>query len=161
MKTILITYYSRTGKTKALAERIAAGAGSVDHTRCLLKPVAEVSEEDFLLADGIIAGSPVYFGTMAAELKDFFDRMIGLRKRIGDKVGAAFATSNHPSGGKETTLLSILQAMLIYGMIIVGDPMDAGGHYGVACAGAPDKGTEAAAELLGRRVARLVTSLGA
>jgi len=31
--------------------------------------------------------------------------------------------------------------MLIYGTVIVGNPMSATGHYGVACVGAPDKQT--------------------
>jgi NAD(P)H dehydrogenase (quinone) len=75
------------------------------------------------------------------------------------KVGAAFATSSHSSGGKETTMMSIFQAMLIYGMIIVGDPMAASGHYGVACTGAPGKKATQDARKLGKRVALLVKKL--
>jgi NAD(P)H dehydrogenase (quinone) len=161
MRTILVTYHSQTGRTRALAERVAEGARSVEGTRCLVKPAGEVTEEDFLAADGLVAGSPVYFGTMAAELKALFDRMIVLRKKIGPKVGAAFATSNHPSGGKETTLISILQAMLIYGMIVAGDPMETGGHYGVACSGPPDEDALRSAERLGRRIALLAGTLTA
>jgi NAD(P)H dehydrogenase (quinone) len=44
-------------------------------------------------------------------------------------------------------------------MIIVGDPMSATGHYGTACAGAPDAGTEENGRKLGRRVAELVKRL--
>jgi len=40
--------------------------------------------------------------------------------------------------GKETTMISIIQCLLIYGMIVAGDPLDATGHYGVACVGPPD-----------------------
>ena len=76
-----------------------------------------------------------------------------------DKVGAAFATSAHHSGGKETTIISIVQAFLIYGMIVVGDPMDASGHYGVACAGAPDERAVQDGAKLGKRVALLVKNL--
>ena len=76
-----------------------------------------------------------------------------------NKIGAAFATSGDPSGGKETTMMSIIQALLIYGMIIVGDPMSATGHYGTACAGAPDDETQENGRQLGRRVAELVKRL--
>jgi NAD(P)H dehydrogenase (quinone) len=76
-----------------------------------------------------------------------------------DKVGAAFATSGDPSGGKETTILSILQALMIYSMIIVGDPLSATGHYGVSCVGAPDEKTRDNALKLGRRVAELVKKI--
>jgi NAD(P)H dehydrogenase (quinone) len=73
-----------------------------------------------------------------------------------NKVGAAFSTSGDDSGGKETTMMSIIQALLIYGMIIVGDPMAATGHYGTACVGAPDATVRENGRKLGRRVAELV-----
>lgn len=153
-------YFTKGGNTKKLAEEIAAGVRSVEGVSCLLKPISAVSKEDFLESDGIIAGSPVYFGVMAAELKALFDQFVGVRKRMGDtKVGAAFATGGAPSGGKETTIMSILQAMLIYGMIVVGDPLDATGHYGVACVGSPDAQTIGDAQKLGKRVATLVKKL--
>ncbi|KPL17059.1 MAG: flavodoxin [candidate division Zixibacteria bacterium SM23_81] len=152
---ILVMYYSRTGHTKKLAEEIAKGVQEVQGVKCVLKQVSEVKKEDFVTSDGIIAGSPVYFGTMAAELKEVFDKYVGIRREMEDKIGAAFATSADPSGGKETTIFSIIQALLIYGMIIAGDPLDATGHYGIACTGAPDKKTAANAAKLGRRVAML------
>ncbi|HIJ59683.1 MAG TPA: flavodoxin family protein, partial [Nitrospirae bacterium] len=109
---------------------------------------------------GIIAGSPVYFGVMAAELKRIFDEFVGLRKQMENKVGAAFTTGGHHTGGKETTIMSIITCMLIYGMIIVGDPMSASGHYGVACIGSPDETAASDAFKLGVRVAELCKKLG-
>jgi len=152
-------YYSRTGNTKRLAEEIAKGVREVKEVDCVLKEASQVTKEDFLNSEGIIAGSPVYFGTMAAELKEVFDKFVGLRSKMENKIGAAFATSGDQSGGKETTLMSIIQAMLIYGMIIVGDPLEATGHYGVSCSGSPDKETLENARKLGKRVANLVKKL--
>ena len=156
---VLIMYYSRTGNTKKLAEDIAKGVQEVEGISCVMKPVSEVTQDDFLACDAIIAGSPVYFGTMAAEMKEVFDKFVVIRKKMGDKIGAAFATSGDQSGGKETTIFSIIQAMLIYGMIIVGDPLDATGHYGVSCSGSPDNATASNAAKLGKRVAALVKKL--
>lgn len=153
---VLVMYFSRSGNTKKLAEEIARGVAQVDGVSCAVKSVADVTREDFLDADGIIAGSPVYFGTMAAEMKEVFDKFVGVRKQMEGKIGAAFATAGDPAGGKETTMLSIIQAMLIYGMVIVGDPLDATGHYGVSCLGAPDQRTSENAAKLGERVGMLV-----
>lgn len=152
---ILVVYHSRTGNTKKVAEAVADGVKKEGVT-CVLKPVSEVTNDDFLLSEGIIAGSPVYFGSMASEMKAVFDNLVKVRSKMGDKVGAAFATSADSSGGKETTIFSIIQAMLICGMIVVGDPLDATGHYGVACVGAPDEKTLQHACKLGKRVALLV-----
>ncbi|OGS40838.1 MAG: flavodoxin [Euryarchaeota archaeon RBG_13_31_8] len=156
---ILVLYYSKSGNTKKLANEIVKGVKEIKSVKCIIKSTTDVSKNDFLTADAIIAGSPVYFGTMAAELKQVFDRYVGLRRKMGDKVGAAFSTSGDESGGKETTILSIIQAMLIYGMIIVGDPLDASGHFGVSCVGAPNKETSEDAKKLGKRVALLVKKL--
>ena len=156
---VLVLYYSKSGNTKKLAEAIAQGAGDVEGVQAVLRSTAEVKKDDFVSADAIVAGSPVYFGTMAAQMKQVFDEFVGIRKKMENKIGAAFATAADPSGGKETTIMSIHQAMLIYGMMVVGDPMDATGHYGVSCVGAPDERTIQNGRKLGKRVAGLVKKL--
>jgi NAD(P)H dehydrogenase (quinone) len=158
---ILILYYSKGGNTRKLAEAVAEGVRAVPGIQALIKKTDEVTKADFVDSAGIIAGSPVYFGLMAAELKAVFDRFVGVRRKMENKVGAAFATSGDPSGGKETTMMAILQAFLIYGMIVVGDPLSATGHYGVACVGEPDEKTRENAARLGRRVAELSQHLAA
>jgi len=157
---VLILYYSKGGNTKKLAERIGEGIESVSGVKALLKSTQEVKKEDFVDSAGVIAGSPVYFGAMAWDLKRVFDEYVVIRKKMENKVGAAFSTSGDASGGKETTMMSIIQCLLIYGMIVVGDPMDATGHYGVACVGAPDEKTSENGHKLGRRVAELCKKLG-
>lgn len=151
---VLVLYHSRGGNTKKLALEIAKGIQK-EGLEAVIRNTEEVSKSDFTDSAGIIAGSPVYFGVMAAELKKIFDDFIGLRKQMENKVGAAFATSGHPTGGKETTMFSIIQCMMIYGMIIVGDPLDASGHYGVACVKEPDETAVYDGFKLGERVARL------
>ncbi|HSB51694.1 MAG TPA: NAD(P)H-dependent oxidoreductase [Dissulfurispiraceae bacterium] len=151
---VLVLYYSKGGNTRRLAEEIAKGVASTGAT-AMLKSTNEVTKEDFVASAGIIAGSPVYFGVMAADLKRVFDEYVGVRRKMENKVGAAFATGGHHTGGKETTIFSIIQCMLIYGMIVVGDPMSASGHYGVACLGAPDDRACEDGFKLGARVADL------
>lgn len=157
---ILVLYFSKGGNTRKLAEAIAAGVDQVDGAGALLRRTDEVSAGDFENAGGVIAGSPVYFGIMAAQLKKVFDDFVGVRRKMEGKVGAAFATSADPSGGKETTMMSIIQALLIYGMVIAGDPMSATGHFGTACVGEPDEATKENGMKLGRRVAELALKLG-
>jgi NAD(P)H dehydrogenase (quinone) len=156
---VLILYYSRGGNTRKLAEAIAEGVREAAGVKALLRDTTEVTKEDFVNSAGVIAGSPVYFGVMAAELKKIFDDYVGVRKKMENKVGAAFATSGDPSGGKETTMISIIQCLLIYGMVVVGDPLSATGHYGVACTGAPDDRISENARRLGKRVAELCLKL--
>jgi NAD(P)H dehydrogenase (quinone) len=155
---VLIVYYSKGGNTKKLGEHIARGVESAG-VKAVMRSTQEVTKDDFSGSAGIIAGSPVYFGVMAADLKRVFDEFISLRRKMEDKVGAAFATGGHHSGGKETTIFSILQCMMIYGMIIVGDPLSASGHYGAASMGAPDDRSADEGFKLGARVASLCMRL--
>ena len=156
---ILVLYFSKGGNTRKLAEAVAQGVDGLDGVEAVLKTCEQVSKDDFLGAKGIVAGSPVYFGGMAAELKLVFDGFVSTRRKMEGKVGAAFTTSGDATGGKETTLMGILQAFMIYGMVVTGDPMAATGHYGTACVGAPDEKTLENGRLLGRRVGELALKL--
>jgi NAD(P)H dehydrogenase (quinone) len=156
---VLVMYHSRTGNTEHLAQHIAEGVRSVDGVDCVLKPVSEIELEDLFVADGIIAGSPSYYGTMASEMKEIFDRIFNDRPRMVDKIGAAFATAGHPTGGRETTMIAILEAMLVCGMLVCSDPPQAGGHFGVGSVGAPGEREAKWAAMLGERVAGFVARL--
>jgi len=156
---VLVLYFSKGGNTRRLAEAITEGVNSVEGVTVNLKATESVTKDDFMESDGIIAGSPVYIEAMAAELKKVFDDFVSVRKKMENKVGAAFTTSGDLTGGKETTLMSIIQCMMIYGMIIVGDPMAATGHYGTACVGVPDTDAIENGKKLGQRVAELVMKL--
>lgn len=158
MQNVLVIYHSRTGNTAKMAESVAAGAKSVGAEVTLKKP-GETTLDDLKKADGIIIGSPTYYGLMAAEIKQLFDRSSDVRGQLENKVGAAFASSASIEGGNQTTILSILHAMLIHSMVVVGDPMEAGGHYGVIAVGAPSQNVLDSCKLLGARVAVLAKKL--
>lgn len=110
-------------------------------------------------ADGIIQGSPVYFGTVASPLKLLWDKSRALRKEkaLVDVVGAALAVGASRFGGQETTVRALQDIMLVHGMTLVGDGsyLDDAGHQG-ASAQRPVEGDLQAAkrcQILGRRVA--------
>ncbi len=156
---VLVLYYSKGGNTKKLAEEIARGVQEVKDVKCVLKTTAEVTKEDLLGSDGLIVGSPCYFGGMAAEVKLTLEKFSSIRKQMTDKIGAAFATGAQQSGGKETTMMEILRALMVFGLAVVGDPPDATGHFGIASTGAPDEVMSGHARKLGRRVAQLAQRL--
>lgn len=136
MVNILIVYDSRTGNTEKTAFLVAEGVRKVNGVNCIVKKVDETNLDDLLNADGIIIGSPTYYGGMSAKIKDLIDKSVKIHGKLEGKVGAAFTTSGGTATGAETTLLSIIKALLIHGMIVKGDPEDK--HYGLAIVGAPE-----------------------
>jgi len=119
---ILVAYYSRDGHTKSLAGAVAAGAASVEGSRVKLLQVAEVTTADLLDSDAVIVGSPVYNANVAPPVSAFISSWPFEGSPLKDKIGAAFVTGGGISAGEELTQMSILQSMLIFGMIIVGGP---------------------------------------
>ena len=157
MPDVLITYYSRSGNTEKMASLIARGVEdegvSVD-----VKSIKQVEVRELLDYKAIIVGSPTYYGTPAAEVVTLFDESVGLHGRLEGKIGAAFSSSGNIGGGNETTCMSIVQMMLVHGMLVVGSAQ--GDHYGPVSVGEPDARVENACRHHGCLVARAVKRLG-
>lgn len=153
MARALVIYYSRSGNTKKMAELICEGINK-EGLEAILKDVKNVTVDELLEYEGIIVGSPTYYGTMAAEIKKLLDESVKFHGKLDGKVGAAFASSANVAGGNETTILDILNAMLIHGMIIQGDP--SGDHYGPVAIGSPDARASKQCVRFGQRFAKLV-----
>lgn len=80
-------------------------------------------------SDALIVASPVFFGSMSAQLKALLDRTILLRRNgflLKGKLGAAAAVGGSRNGGQEFTVQAIHSWMHIHGMVVVGDA----GHFG-------------------------------
>jgi multimeric flavodoxin WrbA len=88
--------------------------------------------------DGIIIGSPVYFGGISGELKVLLDRTepfvryarTGYGGGLSNKVGGAIAVGYNRNGGQETTIQMIHSYFLVHDMIVVGSgPQETPGCY--------------------------------
>lgn len=142
-KYVLVLYYSRTGKTKELAELIARGIKSVNGITAKIRTVPSISEttkqtlpevpedghpyaslDDVENCSGIVVGSPTRFGNMAAPLKYFIDQTSGLwmKGALINKPAGFFTSTSTMHGGQESTLLSMMIPFLHHGCLIVGIP---------------------------------------
>jgi NAD(P)H dehydrogenase (quinone) len=121
------------------------------------KSVEKVKAEDLLKYDAIVIGSPTYYGDMAGPIKDLFDESISFHGQLDGKVGAAFSSAANIGGGNETTIMGIIEAMLIAGLVVQGDPQ--GDHYGPVSIGKPDKRVTQQCVRRGKRIAELTKKL--
>ena len=99
---ILIVYHSQSGNTRKMAEKVAEGARSMEDAAVFLKVASEATLEDLLACDGLVIGSPEYFGYMAGMVKDFFDRTYleaRGKKEIFKKPYAAFISAGNDGTG--------------------------------------------------------------
>ncbi len=150
MKTIALVYESRTGHVDEMAKAVAEGIEAAG-AQVAVMTVETADYEAVRKADGLIVGSFTSYGQMAGKLKTFFDN-----SPFGEwngKAGGAFASCGQLGGGGETTVLSLMNALLIHGMRVQGDT--AGPHFGPLCIGKPDEASLDHCRRLGRRVVGL------
>jgi NAD(P)H dehydrogenase (quinone) len=166
---VLVVHYSRDGHTAAMADAVARGVRAVPGAAVTIKAAADAGAEDVLAADAIVVGTPVHNANPTPEILEFVRRWPFEGQPLKDKIGAAFVTAGGISAGEELVLTSLLHAMLVYGMVVVGGP-EWRGAFGASAvtdeppfAGAPkgkvDERFLAKAEALGRRVAELAVRL--
>jgi NAD(P)H dehydrogenase (quinone) len=140
MPDILVLYYSRHGATAELARQVARGVDGVAGCRARVRTVpplaqsgaplapqegaAYATHDDLRECAGLVLGSPVRFGNMAAPLMAFFDgtSSLWLTGVLAGKPVGAFTSGSTPHGGQETTPLGMLLPLLHHGMLIVGLP---------------------------------------
>ena len=124
-------------------------------TEC--KSVSDVRAQKLLDYDAIVVGSPTYYGHMAGPIKQLIDDTVEFHGKLDGKIGAAFSSSANIAGGNETTILGIIEAMLIAGCIVQGDPQ--GDHYGPVSIGKPDERVRRQCIRRGQRIAELTKKL--
>ena len=143
MPKVLVLFYSRTGNTAALADRIADGARSVRFTEVDVRRLEDLTPDPVIVADrawaesraqlrqryrtleevnvvaeydALVLGSPSHHGVMAAELGHFCEQLgpLAATGALTDRVGAAFTPPPI-----DTTLWSILTPLANLGLILV------------------------------------------
>jgi multimeric flavodoxin WrbA len=85
MSKILVVYHSFSGKTKQLAEIVAAGVKSAG-AQAVVKGVAEASIDDFAGVDGLFILTPTTFGSYSGETKAMFDRLWMHKAKLTPKL---------------------------------------------------------------------------
>jgi len=193
MPDILVLYYSRHGATTELARQVARGVERVAGCRARLRTVPALSRQgpappvpadgaawathdDLRECAGLLLGSPVRFGNMAAPLMAFFDgtSSLWLTGVLAGKPAAAFTSGSTMHGGQETTPLGMLLPLLHHGMLIVGLPFTETALSGTKGGGTPygasrviaqgeqralDESERSLAQALGARVATVAARL--
>lgn len=133
---ILVLYYSRGGKTAAMAEVLAEGVASVNGMDSRVRTVSALDDaspsddyppctiDDMVYSAGLAMGSPTRFGTMAAPLKHWWEQTTPqwLNGDLVNKPACVFTSTSTLHGGQEATLLSMMVPLLHHGMVLIGTP---------------------------------------
>lgn len=144
MPKVLVLYHSTYGHLETMAEAVAEGARSVEGAVVDIKRVAETvpdelarssgykldqtapiaKVEDLADYDAIIVGAGTRFGTVASQMRNFWDQSGGLwfQGKLVGKVGGVFTATATQHGGQETTLIGMIQTLMHHGILVAGLP---------------------------------------
>lgn len=117
---VLVVYHSESGQTHAMAEAVMRGANVVGGVAVLLRTTSTVSAAELQASDAIIIGSPVINANPSPEVLSFIRSWPFKEGAMKNKIGSAFATGGGISAGEELVQVSLLHAMLVFGMVVVG-----------------------------------------
>jgi NAD(P)H dehydrogenase (quinone) len=142
---VSVIYYSSTGTTYAMAERLSQAAEKAGGD-VRLRKVAELAPEevirsmdawvqhreetkdipvadpdDVVSADVVLLGSPTRFGNVSSQLKQFLDALgpHWAQGQLANKVYAGFTSAQTTHGGHESTLLALYNTIHHFGGLIV------------------------------------------
>ncbi|CAN7276671.1 NAD(P)H:quinone oxidoreductase type IV [Neorhizobium sp. LjRoot104] len=151
MAKVLVLYYSAYGHIEKMAYAVAEGAKSAG-ADVTVKRVPELVPDEVAKAsyykmdqqaavatvdelteyDAIIVGAGTRFGTVASQMRNFWDQTGGLwaQGKLVGKLGSMFTSSATQHGGQESTILGFLPTFLHQGMAVVGLPYAFAGQMG-------------------------------
>ncbi len=135
MKKIAVVYHSANGHTQYIAQCVVNGARAVDDVVVALLQAESLtaSPEELIAFDGLIWGSPTYFGGVTGTFKSFMDSTgkMWRNQQLRHKLASGFTVSSLPAGDKQSTLQSMFVFSMQHGMIWVGNPNLPEQHSGV------------------------------
>lgn len=120
-----IIYHSVTGNTKKMAEIIAASMNTVEGMEVKAFPIENVDIEFAKESKCLIVGTPIYMSSTSAALHTWLQSGFFACAPSG-KLGGAFSTANDVDGGGALGIRTILDGMLVCGMLTY----SAGGSFG-------------------------------
>ena len=120
-----VLYYSKTGNTKQMAEIIVEGMTAVDGVEAKAFSIEDIDENWIKESKCIVLGTPIYLASMCGAVKSWLEGP-SMKYGLAGKIGGAFATADYLHGGGELGIQTILDHMLVLGMLTY----SGGGTYG-------------------------------
>lgn len=117
MKKVLVAYFSRTGKTEAMANYIAEGFRIKGHDVDVKKISSIKNEKGIIGYDGYAFGCPTYHKDMTSGMKQFLFK--AEKANLTGKIGGAFGSHTH-SGESAPMIFDTMQHVFKMDMINLG-----------------------------------------
>lgn len=111
-----VLYYTKTGRTKKMADVIVEGMEMAEGVEAKSFPIDEIDSDWIKESSCIVLGTPTYMASVSAAVKTWLDEP-ALKYGLSGKIGGAFATSDYLYGGGTLAIQTIIDHMMVFGML--------------------------------------------
>ena len=125
MMKMTVLYHSVTGNTKTMAQVIAEGMMTVAGVEAKAFPIENWDAAWVKESKCVVLGTPIYLADLCSAVKVWLDGP-ALKAGLAGKVGGAFATADYLHGGGDLGIQTILNHMMVLGMLTY----SGGGSFG-------------------------------
>lgn len=157
---ISILYSSKTGKTERVAKLIEEGVKRSGNIEVKTMNLDTVDKKFLQESEGIIFGTPTYYANISWEMKKWIDESSEFN--LEGKLGAAFSTANSIAGGSDIALLTILNHLMVKGMLVYSGGVAFGKpktHLGYVHINEIQENEDENARIFGERIANKVKQI--
>lgn len=143
-----------------MADVIAAGMREVADVEIGIFELDHIDDAFLNESNAVVFGTPTYLASTCWQLKKWFDE--GHHYDLSGKLGAVFATANFAQGGADTAITTVIQHLLVKGMLVYSSGSGCGRpfiHLGAVALKENFEESKPMFQLFGKRVAAKAAEL--
>jgi len=112
MASVLISYYSKSGNTEAMAQILAEAVKSAG-AQATVKRAEDTTNKDLVEASAVALGSPDYFSYVAGQVKIIFDEALEVKSNLSAKPSLCFLSHGGKAKGPFENLMKAVGLTLV------------------------------------------------
>ena len=143
-----------------MAEVIALGMKKIKDIEVGVFDINNIDDNFLKESKGVVFGTPTYYANTCWQMKKWFDE--SRNYNLEGKIGAVFATADYIQGGAATAMLTIINHLMVKGMLVysggsaLGQPFM---HLGPVATKENYEDSKEMFEIFGERIANKVKEL--
>ncbi len=99
-----------------MADQVLLGMESVGGIEAKIFDIDSIDYNYINECKAVVFGTPTYYANTCWQIKKWFDESSGCN--LGGKIGAVFATAGYAQGGADTAILTIINHLMVKGMLV-------------------------------------------
>jgi len=111
-----IIYYSKDGHTKEMAQVISEGMKRVEGIEVGMFDLNNIDKAFIDESKAVVFGTPTYSANLCWQMKKWLDE--SKEYNLEGKLGSAYATAGFSQGGPATAIATILNHLMVKGMLV-------------------------------------------